>query len=122
MDANKLDLRILVIKYDLEKVLLENYLEERKILSDIERKVIETYSDNDYDALEFIRDLLIDSDYKEDTKILFENVSRQIASNYPLDIQLYQQISELGDKFITSIDNNTGNNKCLFLPKTRIIK
>ena len=51
LDANKLDLRILVIKYDLEKVLLENYLEERKILSDIERKVIETYSDNDYDAL-----------------------------------------------------------------------
>ena len=122
MNSKALDLRILIIKYDLEKALLETYQEERILLTDSERKTLESYFDDDYDILSSIRDFLIDSDFKEETKELFENVVSNILKNYPLNSTYSDHINELGNTFITSIEENKGNNKCLFLPKTRILK
>ena len=122
MDAKKLDLRILVIKHDLEKAIFENYSEKRNLLNDLERKTLEKYSDNDYDALELVRDLLIERDYIEDTMSLLEEVSNQIFVDYPLEVLLHQQVREMYSEFIDSISDNSGNNKNIFLAKHKSLK
>lgn len=122
MDAKKLDLRVLVIKHDLEKAIFENYSEKRNLLNDLERKTLEKYSDNDYDALELVRDLLIERDYIEDTMSLLEEVSNQIFVDYPLEVLLHQQVREMYSEFIDSIGDNSGNNKNIFLAKHKSLK
>lgn len=122
MDAKKLDLRILVIKHDLEKAMFENYSEKRNLLNDLERTTLEKYSDNDYDALELVRDLLIERDYIEDTMSLLEEVSNQIFVDYPLEVLLHQQVREMYSEFIDSIGDNSGNNKNIFLAKHKSLK
>ena len=122
MDVKTFDLRILVIKYDLEKALLETYQDEKIILNENERKTIQQYLEDDYDVLKYVRDLLIEREQFEETKIVLNKAINQTLQIYPSDNTLYYQIEELSNNFISSINTNTGNNNCLFLPKSRILK
>lgn len=121
MDARSLDIRTLVIKYDLEKALSEIYHNEKQILNDYERKILKQYDDHEYEILEYIRDLLIDSESHNEIHKLFHKVNESILKDSE-DLLFHQQVVELEDAFITSIEENTANNKCLFLPKSIIMK
>lgn len=121
MDVKSLDMRTLVIKYDLEKALIERYHNEKQLLNEYERKILEQYDDYEYEILEYVRDLLIDSESHSEIHKLLHNVNESILKGFN-DLSLHQQIAELEDAFITSIAENTANNKCLFLPKSIIMK
>ena len=124
MDARTLDLRALVVKYDLERALSETYQDNRIILNELERKTIMQYLGDEYDALEYVRDLLVDGEWsdKEDFKKLFSQTKKQLITTYPDDIMLHANLTELGDAFYSAIDDNSCNNKCLFMPKSIHLK
>lgn len=121
MNARSLDIRTLLIKYDLEKAMLEKYQVNKPILSDYERKILEEYDDQENEILVYIRDLLIDGESHEEICKLFHSVNEGILKESN-DLSFYNQVKDLEDSFINSIEENTSNNKCLFLPKSIIMK
>lgn len=121
MEAKSLDIRTLVIKYDLEKAMSEKYQVNKPILSTYERKILEDYNEHEFKILEYIRELLIDNESRGEIHKLFHSVNESILKDSN-DLCFCNQVKELEDTFLNSIEENTANSKCLFLPKSIIMK
>ena len=123
MNIKTFNLCSLVVKYDLEKAVYENYKIKRVFLEHDERKVISQYIDDDDDnILEYVRDVLLDDESKKETLELVDKTIKEILEKNEKDVLLQEQINELKNDFVTSFDEKITNNKCMFLKKDLIIK
>ena len=113
MNREALDLRVLVIKYDLEKVLYD-YLDGKDLLTIDERKILNDYLEDENNPLEYIRDILLEKDFEKESIKIFDLVSKKINSWYD-DPNIMTELESIRSNFIESINTNNGNNKCLFL-------
>ncbi len=120
MNRETLDLRVLVIKYDLEKVLYD-YLDGKDLLTIDERKILNDYLEDKNNPLEYIRDILLEKDFEKESIKIFDLVSKEIISWYD-DPNIMTELESIRSNFIESINTNNGNNKCLFLSKTPVMK
>lgn len=118
MNRELFDLRILVIKYDLEVKLSEINEDSVSILTPNERNILLDYNDADCKILNYVRDLLLDDTYKEDSVKLLHKICCQIEKQYPNDDKIIKQVLELANLFTLSIGTSMGNDICLFSPKS----
>lgn len=122
MKAQGYDLRMLIIKSDLEVALLETYQRECKVLNNEEKLAFIRYQEDSSDIFDYVRQLLLQVDNKDESVLLFEKAQNDIRVLYPDDKVLNDNISELGNIFISSIEQGNGDSKNLFFQKARILK
>lgn len=120
MNKEALDLRVLVIKYDLEKVLCE-YLDGKSLLTIDEREVLNDYLEDENNPLEYVRDILLEKDFEKESLRIFDLVSTETQLKYNVP-NIRAKLEGIRCNFIESINTNNGNNRCLFLSKASVIK
>jgi len=122
MKTHGYDLRILIMKSDLEAALLENYQINKEILTEEEKQAFVKYQDDSSDIFEYVRDILLQIDNKDESMLLFEKVHHDIKKMYPDDVVLNDNILEFGNIFSSLIEQGNGNSTNLFFQKARILK
>ena len=121
MNVKTFNLCSLVVKYDLEKAVYETYKINKSFLEKDERKVINQYIDDD-NILEYVRDVLLEIDLKDETLELVDKTIEEVLKKNKDDSLLHSQIGELKNDFVTSLNENNFNTKCMFLKKSLIVR
>lgn len=122
MKTHGYDLRILIMKSDLEAALLENYQINKEILTEEEKQAFTKYQDDSSDIFDYVRDILLQIDNKDESMMLFEKIHTDIRKMYPDDELLNDNVLELKNIFISSIEQGNVNSTNLFFQKARILK
>lgn len=114
------DLRYLVLKNDMETVLSTD--SNIELLNQNERKIISEYLGEGDNILTYVRELLLNPDFIEESKELLFVLQREIYNKNSDNQYLLEQFEAKKQFYLSCIENGTGNNNCLFLPKSRILK
>ena len=116
------DLRYLILKNDMETVLLNEIDNNIELLNQKERKILSDYLDDGDKILGYVRELLLNPDFINDSKDLIFALQKEICMMNPENQNLLEKVEEYKQFYLSCIENGTGNNECLFLPKSRILK
>lgn len=118
MKASQYDLRMLVIKKDLEDVLLSDGI-ACQLLNQEEQEVLKSYLKDPF-ALKLIREATKNIEWKSEIKKLVSLIEREISEKTEQDYELQQKIHDYNQKLIDSIENQTGSANVLYKKQEKL--
>lgn len=118
MKASQYDLRMLIIKRDLEDILLSDGI-TCQLLSPEEQEILKSY-DKDPLALKIIRGAIKNEEWKNEIQKLVSLIESQISERYNQDSNLQQRIHEYNQELLDSIENQTGRSDVLYKKQKKL--
>lgn len=118
MKASQYDLRMLIIKRDLEDILLSDGI-TCQLLSPEEQEILKSY-DKDPLALKIIRGAIKNEEWKNEIQKLVSLIESQISERYNQDSNLQQRIHEYNQELLDSIENQTGLSDVLYKKQKKL--
>lgn len=118
MKASQYDLRMLIIKRDLEDILLSDGI-ACQLLSPEEQEILKSY-DKDPLALKIIRGAIKNEEWKNEIQKLVSLIESQISERYNQDSNLQQRIHEYNQELLDSIENQTGRSDVLYKKQKKL--
>ena len=106
------DLRVLVIKRDLETALRQGG-EEREILDSEERETLDKFY-QDEETIDFIREIITNKELLLDTNEILRGVEMTVAKNYPQERTLLETIHGWNLQLIQRIESGTVSSHHLY--------
>lgn len=120
MKASQYDLRMLIIKRDLEDILLSDGI-TCQLLSQEEQEILKSY-DKDPFTLKIIRETVKNGEWRNEIQKLVSLIESQISERYNQDSNLQQRIHEYNQELLDSIENQTGRSDVLYKKQEKLPK
>lgn len=118
MKASQYDLRMLIIKRDLEDILLSDGI-TCQLLSQEEQEILKSY-DKDPFTLKIIRETVKNGEWRNEIQKLVSLIESQISERYNQDSNLQQRIHEYNQELLDSIENQTGRSDVLYKKQEKL--
>lgn len=116
MKVSQYDLRILVIKKDLEDVLLADGIASQ-LLSQEEQRILETYYKDTW-ILKTIREVIKNPEWRQETKKILSSIESQISEKENSELQ--KRIHNYNQELLDSIENQTNNQDNLYKKQEKL--